>query len=114
MINENWGLRPILFYIGGFPVKAYPVFIFLALVTGILVYIIQLRRDKIQKSNALYIAIFAIVGGTIGSKIPIIIMYWNQLNSGHYSVNILLSGRTIIGGLIGGAVGTFLSKKILG
>lgn len=112
MINETWGLKPILFYIGGVPVEAYPVFIFLALVTGVIAYIIQLRIDNIRKSNALYIAIFAIVGGTIGSKIPIIIMYWNQLNSDPNSIDILLSGRTIVGGLIGGAAGTFLAKKI--
>ncbi|HEY5586252.1 MAG TPA: prolipoprotein diacylglyceryl transferase family protein [Ruminiclostridium sp.] len=112
MINATWGVRPVLFYIGGFPVEAYPIFMFLALVTGILVYVVQLKMDNIRKSNALYIAVFAIIGGTIGSKIPIIIMYWKELNSDPNSFNILLSGRTIVGGLIGGAVGTFFAKKI--
>lgn len=112
MINETWGLKPILFYIGRFPVESYPVFLFIALVTGIIVYMIQLKLDRITKSNALYIAIFAIIFGTIGSKLPIIIMYWNQINSDPNSLDILMSGRTIVGGLIGGAAGTFLAKKI--
>ena len=112
MINENWGLKPILFYIGGFPVEAYPVLVFLALVMAVIIYLIQLKIDKIHSSNALYIAIFAIVGGVIGSKIPIIIMYWKQLNIDASSINILLSGRTIVGGLIGGAAGTFFAKKV--
>lgn len=112
MINETLGLKPVLFSIGGYPVESYPFFVFLGLVTGIVVYILQLRRDHIRNSNALYIAIFAIVGGTIGSKLTIVIMYWNELNSHPESYDILLSGRTIVGGLIGGAVGTFLAKKL--
>jgi prolipoprotein diacylglyceryl transferase len=112
MTNDTWGLKPVLFHIGGIPVGAYQVFMLLALITGILVYILQLRRDHIQKSNALYIAIFAIVGGTIGSKLPIIIMYWSRLSTDPNSMDLLLSGRTIVGGLIGGAAGTFAAKKI--
>lgn len=114
MLNENWGLRPVLFYIKDFPVEAYPVFVFLALLIGILVYVLQLKKDNIHNSNALYIAIFAIIGGTIGSKLPLVVIYWNELVSDPGSLNILLSGRTIVGGLIGGAAGTFLAKKIFG
>lgn len=112
MINDTWGLRPVLFHIGGLPIESYPVFLLLALAVGILVYILQLRLDNIHKSNAFYIAIFAITGGTIGSKLPIMIMYWNTINSDPQTANILFSGRTIVGGLIGGAVGTFAAKRI--
>ncbi len=114
MLNEAWGLKPVLFYIGKFPVEAYPVFLLLAFATGIGVYIWQLRRDGIRSSNALYIAIFAIFGGTIGAKLPLIFIYWNELNSNPQNMNILLSGRTIVGGLIGGAAGTFLAKRMFG
>ena len=112
MTNSTWGLRPILFHLGGFPVEAYPVFVFLALVIGLWVYKQQLKKDQIKSSNALYIVIFALIGGVIGSKIPIIIMYWKQINSAPESWDILFSGRTILGGLIGGAVGTFAAKKL--
>ncbi len=112
MTNENWGLKPVLFYIGEFPVEAYPVFMFLALMTGLIAYMIQLRLDHIEKSNALYIGIFAIFGGFVGSKLPIIFIYWDQINSNPESMSILLSGRTIVGGLIGGFLGTFLAKKL--
>lgn len=112
MLNKAWGLKPVLFYIGKFPVEAYPVFLILAFITGILVYIWQLKKDSIRNSNALYIAIFAIFGGTIGAKLPLIFIYWQELNSNPQSMNILLSGRTIVGGLIGGAAGTFLAKRV--
>jgi len=93
-------------------VEAYPVFVLLALLSGIFVYLIELRRDRIESANALYIAIFAIVGGIIGSKLPIILIYWHELNSSPNSLDVLVSGRTIVGGLIGGALGTFLAKKL--
>jgi len=93
-------------------VEAYPVFVLLALLSGILVYLIELRRDRIQSANAFYIAMFAIVGGIIGSKLPIILIYWQELNSSPNHLNVLLSGRTIVGGLIGGTLGTFLAKKL--
>ena len=92
--------------------EAYPVFVLLALLSGIFVYLIELRRDRIESANALYIAIFAIVGGIIGSKLPIILIYWHELNSSPNSLDVLVSGRTIVGGLIGGALGTFLAKKL--
>jgi prolipoprotein diacylglyceryltransferase len=114
MLNETWGLKPILFYIGKYPVEAYPIFLLMALAAGITVYIWQLRRDGIRSSNALYIAIFAIFGGTIGAKLPLIFIYWQELNSDLAAYNILLSGRTIVGGLVGGAAGTFLAKKVFG
>ncbi|MDF2593068.1 MAG: prolipoprotein diacylglyceryl transferase [Clostridia bacterium] len=112
MLNETWGLRPILFNIGKYPVESYPVFLLIALVVGVSVYIWQLRKDGIRSSNALYIAIFAIFGGTVGAKLPLIFIYWNELSLDPTSLNILLSGRTIVGGLIGGAAGTFLGKRI--
>jgi len=112
IINTSWGLKPVLFYLRGFPVEAYPVFVSLALLSGIFVYIIELRRDHIESANAFYIAMFAILGGVIGSKLPIILIYWQELNSSPHPFAVLLSGRTIVGGLIGGAAGTFLAKKL--
>ncbi|HWP95461.1 MAG TPA: prolipoprotein diacylglyceryl transferase family protein [Syntrophomonadaceae bacterium] len=102
----------MLFYIGRLPVDSYPVMVFLALVVGIAAYILQLRKDQIHSPNALYIALFAITGGIIGAKLPIIIIYWKELSLRPQSLDILLSGKTIVGGLIGGTVGTYLAKKI--
>lgn len=112
MTLKPWGVMPVLFEIGGHPVEAYPVFMFLALLTGFLVYLVQLRLDNIRKSNAIYIALFAIVGGTLGAKLPILIINWQLINEHPSSLVILLSGRTIVGGLLGGAVGTYIAKKL--
>lgn len=104
----------MLFYLAGLRIESYPVFVLLALLTGILLYRWQLRQDRIQGSNALYIAIFAISGGIIGAKLPIIIMYWQELNAAPHSLSVILSGRTIVGGLIGGTLGTWGAKRLFG
>lgn len=110
-MNETWGLRPVLFNLFGFPIEAYPFFVTLAVVLGILIYLIQLKKDDIKGSNALYIVMFAIVGGAIGSKLPILIMYWKEMYQNNISILDALAGRTIIGGLIGGFVFTFIGKR---
>lgn len=110
--NEEWGLKPVLFKIGDFPIEAYPIMLFLALLVGTSIYLWQLKKDGIKGSNAFYIALFGIVGGTIGAKLPLIFMYWAEINSNTNSLNAVLQGRTIVGGLIGGTVSIFIAKRI--
>ncbi|MBU3113887.1 prolipoprotein diacylglyceryl transferase [Clostridium lacusfryxellense] len=112
--NESWGLKPVLFKIGDFPIESYPVMLFLALLVGIGIYILQLKKAGIKNSNAFYIALFGIVGGTIGAKLPLIFMYWNEINSNTNSFSAVMQGRTIIGGLIGGGVSVLIAKRIFG
>ena len=111
IINENWGIKPILFELGKLKVTSYSFFMVLALLSGFLVYVYSLRKDNIKSSNSIYIAIFSLTFGTIGAKIPMIFIYWNEIIKEN-SVNLLLSGRTIVGGLIGGFVGTILAKRL--
>lgn len=110
--NKDWGLKPVLFKVGDFPIEAYPVMLFLALIAGIGIYIWQLKKDGIKNSNAFYIALFGIVGGAIGAKLPLIFMYWDEINSNTNSLNSVLQGRTIVGGLIGGMVSILIAKRI--
>jgi len=110
--SESWGLRPVLFKIGDFPIESYPVILFLALLVGIGIYVRQLKKDGIKSPNAFYIALFGIVGGTIGAKLPLIFMYWKEINSNTNSLNTVLQGRTIVGGLIGGGGSIFVAKRI--
>lgn len=110
--NETWGLKPVLFNIGEYSIESYPVILFLALVVGGAIYLWQLKKDGIKSSNAFYIALFGIVGGAIGAKLPLIFMYWNELNTNANSINSIMQGRTVVGGLIGGTVSIFIAKKI--
>lgn len=111
-MSENWGIRPVLFKFGHLSVESYPIMLSIAITIGLLIYLLQMKRDGVKNSNALYLVIFALVGGTIGSKIPIILLYWDEFNQKPYPIEALLSGKTILGGLIGGMVSVFLAKKL--
>lgn len=110
---DHWGIMPILFHIGGFAVPAYSFFIMLGLITGILYYFHEAKKTKVNSERTLFIAAAAIIGGIIGAKIPIWIMYFPQLSQMTLAADLFSSGRTIVGGLIGGFVAVKLTKKYL-
>lgn len=110
---ENWGIRPTLFTVGGFGVPSYSVFMLLALLTGILVYILDARRRNTLSDNSFYILISAVTGGAIGSKVPMIVLYGREIAAHWPDLGILLSGRSIVGALVGGSIGVYLVKRFL-
>lgn len=108
----NWGIKPILFSIFGLDIPSYGFFVLLALIIGIFFYIYEAKKQKKLSENTFYIFLAAIVGGTIGAKIPIWIINFNYIISNPTLYN-LLSGRTIVGGLIGGFIAVLIIKKHL-
>ncbi|MEM4719559.1 MAG: prolipoprotein diacylglyceryl transferase [Candidatus Pacearchaeota archaeon] len=106
---QNWGIKPILFDIFGFSVPSYSLFVFLGIVLGVLVYWSEVKKKKNYSENNLYILLAALLGGAIGAKLVIIVIYWNEL-----TWEIILYGKSIVGGLIGGTIGVLLAKKFLG
>jgi len=109
----NWGVRPDLFHVFGIPIPSYGFFVFLALVVGILIYYFEARKNKVLGENTFYLLIAALIGGTLGAKIPIWIINYKLLFSESATLALWLSGRTIVGGLIGGFISVLIVKKIL-
>jgi phosphatidylglycerol:prolipoprotein diacylglycerol transferase len=107
----NWGLRPIIFSSGGYTLTSYSLFVALGLVAAVLVYYLNTRSREVG-SDGLYIALAAAVGGIIGAKLPIWIANLGQIVADP-QLQLLLSGRTIVGGLIGGALGVYVTKRQL-
>jgi len=110
---DNWGILPVLFESGDIRIESYPVFVMLSLIIGGLVYFYYSKKARAQSENTIYIALAAIVGGTLGAKLPIWIIYFNQIFTGEMTLEAFLSGRTITGGLIGGTLAVILIKKLL-
>jgi phosphatidylglycerol---prolipoprotein diacylglyceryl transferase len=109
---ENWGILPYI-NLFGLKIPSYSLFILLALIVGIIIYYFESKDKKQLNENSLYIALAAIIGGTLGAKIPIWIINYKEIIQSFPDIGPLLSGRTIVGGLIGGAIGVVLIKKIL-
>jgi phosphatidylglycerol---prolipoprotein diacylglyceryl transferase len=107
-----WGIRPVLFTVGRTAVTSYAFFVLLGLVAAVGLYFYN-TRGKTVGNNGLVVAVSALVGGILGAKIPIWIVSLPQIIA-HPSAVSVLSGRTIVGGLIGGALAVYLVKRKLG
>lgn len=109
---EAWGVRPVLFEWAGRSVDSYAFFVSLGLIVAIALYYVNTRTRAVG-NNGLYIATAAAVGGTLGAKIPIWIVNLPAIIA-NPGAETLLSGRTIVGGLIGGALAVYVVKRRLG
>ena len=111
-VPAGWGIRPILFSVGPYAVTSYAFFVALGLVGAVALYAWNVRGRAVG-NNGLVIAIAAVAGGIVGAKVPIWIVNLPALIA-HPNATALLSGRTIVGGLVGGALAVYLVKRRLG
>ncbi len=108
---ENWGILPILFRLGSFSVSSYSFFVLLALFVGAFVFYLESKKQKFDNEPTFIIAVAALLGGAIGAKIIVWLIYFPQITA-HPTLESLLSGRSIIGGFIGGITAVVITKKI--
>jgi phosphatidylglycerol---prolipoprotein diacylglyceryl transferase len=109
----DWGIRPVLFTIGASSVSSYAAFVTLGLVAAVALYYVNTRGRSVG-SNGLYIAVAAAIGGILGAKLPIWIVNAREILTNPGSASLLLSGRTIVGGILGGYAAVYLTKRKLG
>jgi phosphatidylglycerol---prolipoprotein diacylglyceryl transferase len=119
MINKliypsNWGVKPVLFSLGQIDIPAYTFFSGLGILIGLALYYYETRKKKVTSENGIYILMGSLVGGIIGAKLLEILINYKFVMQNLSKLNILFSGRTIVGGLIGGTIGVNLTKKFLG
>lgn len=108
-----WGIRPILFHVGSFGVEAYSFFVSLGLIVGAIVYFYEAKRKGTMNENGFMIAVGSLLGAAIGAKVFEWIIDYRFVIAHLSQPNLLLSGRTITGGLIGGTIGALVAKKLL-
>ncbi|MGF6905778.1 prolipoprotein diacylglyceryl transferase [Fusobacterium sp. PH5-44] len=104
-IPENWGIIKTIFGI-----SSYTFFVFLGIVFGTLYFLYNIRDNKKNKENAAIIFVAALLGSSIGSKLPIIIPNFSLFLE---NPKFFLSGRSVLGGFIGGLISVIIVKKIL-
>ena len=111
--SSNWGIRPVLFQLGAQPVSSYAVFMLLGLCVGIAVYLREALRQGAVGQRTFLIFLAAVLGGALGAKIPVVLYALPELSrTGAWSAAIA-SGRSVVGGLVGGALAVTLVKRWL-
>jgi phosphatidylglycerol:prolipoprotein diacylglycerol transferase len=83
----------------------------LALVSGLGFYIFRTRRRGYFDDQILYIAAAAIIGGTLGAKLPGWILHLNLIAA--TPGELYYSSKTIVGGLLGGTLAVMGIKRLL-
>lgn len=90
---------------------AYPVFIALAILTGVWVARRQQGGLSLPPRQRWAVLLGAFVGGMIGAKLPYVFSDWERLKSGAAWLD---GGKTLTTGLVGGYFGVELAKRAVG
>lgn len=109
---ENWGVNPVLFE-SCCSIPSYSLFIVLGLIVGLIVYFYEAKKNKVLSENTFYLLIAALVGGVLGAKLPIWIINFRAIIAALPDLTLFLTGRTIVGGLVGGFIAVLIAKKLL-
>lgn len=110
---EYFGIMPTIDFLG-LHLSTYTLVTVLAFVVAWVCF--KLTADRVDKVHSEYratIIVFALLGGIIGAKLPILVYNFDLLFQYPANVSLLWSGKTIIGGLVGGFVAVYLVKKYL-
>ena len=113
-VPEGYGIITN-FVIFGHKISTYTIFVGLGLIIGLIWYFITVpKKENVNKDNAYYIVLFALLFGFIGSKILVVIENLNIIIKDISNIKyLIISGKSIVGGLIGGYLGARFIKKRL-
>ena len=110
-------MYPVLYRNGALVLYTHDIFTVLGLLAGLLLYYWELRRRGMLGFQIFVISVMAIFGGGIGARL---ITAWEPLP--YYSTQagapltylIAHSGKSIIGGIVGGYLAIVLTKRVFG
>ena len=111
---------PVQFNLAGHRVPAHAVLELAAYVVGVQFYFFLRRRSKLATQAALPVDqnLWLIVGCVMGAMVGSKVLAWVESPLDYWSHRdtplVLLSGKTIVGGLLGGWIGVELVKKRFG
>lgn len=113
-VPDGYGIIPY-FTIFGKEISSYSIFVGLGLFIGIIWFLLTVSlKEKVKGQKPFLIVLSALIFGAIGSKVLVIIENIKPLINDFSQIRIYLyTGKSIVGGLIGGYFGVIIAKKIL-
>ena len=102
------------FTFGSYKISTYSFFVLLGLIVGLVWFSYSFTsKNKSKVENTYFIILAALIGGFIGSKIPVFFENISILmEKPEYFKNFIFTGKSIVGGIIGGYLGVRIIKKI--
>jgi prolipoprotein diacylglyceryltransferase len=110
--QQGWGVLPVLVHLGPLPIYAYETFLLLALGAGFALLWWN-GRDLTRRRELSTVTFAALVGGAFGAKLLDWAINANLVAKLGFGT-ALLSGRTVIGGFLGGTVAVAIAKRRAG
>lgn len=110
-------MYPVLYRNGPVILYTHDFFTALGLFAGLLLYYYELRRRGMLSFEIFLISVAAIFGGGIGARLITAwehVPYYSNQAGAPLSYLISHSGKSIIGGILGGYLAIVLSKRALG
>jgi prolipoprotein diacylglyceryltransferase len=110
-------MHPVLGQVGPVTILTHDAFTVLALVVGLSIYYRELARRGWLDTRIVWISLAAVIAGAIGARTITAwehVEYYTALEGVPLSLAIENSGKSLIGALAGGYLGTVLAKRAFG
>src|SRR5688572_27974479 len=110
-------MYPVLGQVGPVTILTHDAFTVLALIVGLSLYYRELARRGWLETPIVWISLAAVIGGAIGARTITAwehLEYYTALEGVPLSAAIENSGKSLIGALAGGYLGTVLAKRAFG
>jgi prolipoprotein diacylglyceryltransferase len=110
-------MHPVLWQVGPLTILTHDAFTVMALIVGLALYYRELARRGWLETRIVWISLAAVFGGAIGARTITAwehVEYYTALEGVPLSVAIENSGKSLIGALAGGYLGTVLAKRAFG
>lgn len=107
---------PVMVSVGPWQIHPHPLFEFLGYFLGFRLFL-RLRKgsvDPVPDLNRLWAIAGAAVGGLVGSKLLFLLEDPALTFASWQNPAYLVSGKTIVGGLLGGLIGVEVTKRLIG
>jgi phosphatidylglycerol:prolipoprotein diacylglycerol transferase len=107
-------MLPILLRIGPFAIASHDVFVLLGVVTALSAFLFDARRRGVLDERLGWIAIGSILTGAVAAKLSTLWLTVAAAPDSTILWALVVSGKSILGGLAGAYLGAIVTKKIIG
>lgn len=107
-------MLPILLRIGPIAIATHDVFVFLGVVVALSAFLFDARRRGVLDERLGWIAMGSILTGAVAAKLSTLWAFFSISPDSTFLTALVMSGKSILGGLAGAYVGAIVTKRIVG